>query len=824
MYSIQEIIKIVSGQPLNASIQSANIQHLLYDSRLLVQPERTLFFAIPSQRNNGHRYVKDLYSNGVRHFMIEQKINVNDYPKANFVLVDNVLNALQKLAKFHKKRFSLPTIGITGSNGKTIIKEWLYQLLSDDFEIVRSPKSYNSQIGVPISVWQIRSHHDLAIIEAGISKPNEMARLSEIINCDIGIFSNIGDAHSDGFGSISEKVDEKSLLFKNAKTIIYCKDYEAIGEAFSSWENKTFFTWSSTENATLSQIKIKKSKQQTQISGIYKAEILDITIPFTDDASIENAIHCWACSMVVKCRQEKVQERFLELSPVALRLELLGAVNNCTIINDSYSADLTSLTIALNFLQQQSIHSKNTVILSDFLEHKDPSNTLYQAIADLLIQKNINRLIAIGHRIAVIQELLSETTIQVQYFQNTEQFLHQLSYSDFQSETILIKGARAFQFEKIANRLAQKVHQTTLEINLNALIHNLNIYRSLLRPTTKTMVMVKASAYGSGSSEVAKLLEYNRVDYLAVAYSDEGVELRKSGVNLPILILNPEPVSFDTIIRHGLEPEIYNFNLLTEFTNYLASFALTEPYPIHIKVDTGMHRLGFESGDENALAQFLNQNKSLKVQSIFSHLAGSDAQQFDDFTQQQIEQYQEFYQNITAQIGYQPIRHILNSGGIVRFSAHQMDMVRLGIGIYGIDSSRILQSQLQTVSTLKATISQIKNIPPNETIGYNRSRKATKPMRSATISIGYADGLMRHAGNGKVKVLIRGQLAPIIGNVCMDMSMIDVTDIPLAQEGDEVIIFGASRDIRILAKQLNTIPYEVFTNISGRVKRVYFQE
>jgi len=738
MYSIGEIIKIMNGKFLNATIFDANIIHLLYDSRLLVQPKSTLFFAMKSQRNDGQRYIKDLYHRGVRHFVVQGEINVKDYPKANFIMVTDVLNALQELAKFHKRQFSIETIGITGSNGKTIIKEWLYQLLSKDFEIVRSPKSYNSQIGVPFSVWQIRAHHNLAIIEAGISQTAEMSELAEIIDCSIGIFSNIGDAHSNGFESLAEKVREKNQLFQKTKTIIYCKDYKEIHQAFSSWTTHHFFTWSVGEEATLSQIKIDKQAQETQISAIYNNENLTITIPFTDDASIENAIHCWACTLVLECEQEQMKNGFLKLNPVALRLELLAAVNHCTIINDSYSADLNSLTIALNFLKQLTTNNKNTVILSDFLEYKDRSEALYQAIADLLIQKNITRLIAIGHQIAIIQELLADANIDIQYFQNTEQFLHALSPSDFQSETILIKGARAFQFEKIANRLAQKIHQTTLEIDLNALIHNLNVYRNLLRPTTKLMVMVKASAYGSGSSEVAKLLEFNRVEYLAVAYSDEGVELRKNGVNLPILVLNPELASFDSIIRHQIEPEIYSFQILEQFTNYLSSFALTEPYPIHIKVDTGMHRLGFEEGDENALAQFLNQNKNLKVQSIFSHLAGSDAAQFDDFTNLQFKRFQHFYENITRKIGYSPIRHMLNSSGIVRFSDKQMDMVRLGIGIYGIDSSEELQAQLENVSTLKATISQIKNIKPNETIGYNRSGKANKKMRSATISLGYA--------------------------------------------------------------------------------------
>jgi alanine racemase len=827
-YSIRQIASIINGEFQPEISKDISIRHLLYDSRLLIQPIETLFFALIGQRNDGHHYIDALYQNGVRAFVISKKTAIKDYPDAHFILVKNTLEALQNIAKFHRSQFNIPTIGITGSNGKTVVKEWLHQLLEGHFRIVRSPKSYNSQIGVPMSVAQIEPIHNLAIFEAGISTTNEMQRLADIVQPTIGIFTNIGDAHNDGFQSIEQKVQEKILLFKNAKIIIYCKDDARIDAALKNLKKTQnpslqLFNWSTSESGYFHSIFIKKATHETVITGIYTNEKITITIPFVDDASIENAIHCWLVSLHLGLKMVEITPPFQRLSPVALRLELMGGINHCTLVNDSYSADLASLTIALNFLQQQNTHQKQTVILSDFLEHNDATADIYEAIAQLLIQKKVNKLIAIGDSIQRIFPFL-KNKITVKYYVSTKAFLQQIIPNDFDHETILIKGARTFQFEKIANRLALKVHQTTLEINLNALIHNLNIYRNLLEPETLLMAMVKASAYGSGSDEVAKILEFNRVNYLAVAYSDEGVELRKSGINLPILVLNPEAASFDSIIRYQLEPEIYSFSLLDDFQNYLASFNFSEPYPIHIKVNTGMNRLGFEAAEAEQLASRLAQNKVLKVASIFSHLAGSDAAAFDDFTEKQVARFKDFYKKIVQQLPYQPLRHILNSSGISRFKQHQMDMVRLGIGLYGIDGNPNIQQHLETVSTLKATISQIKNIPITETVGYNRSGKIQQPIRSATISIGYADGLMRHAGNGQIKVLIRGQEVPIIGNVCMDMCMIDVTDVPVVKEGDEVIIFGTDQPIQHLAKALNTIPYEIFTNISPRVKRVYFQE
>jgi Alr-MurF fusion protein len=830
-YSIQKIATIIHGNFINKHIYHADIQYLLYDSRLFNHHADTLFFALVGSRNNGEKYIEELYHKGIRNFVLSSKIESASYPNANFILVENTTVALQILAKFHRNQYDLPTIGITGSNGKTVVKEWLYQLFSFDYQVVRSPKSYNSQIGVPLSVWQINETHEIAIFEAGISKAGEMSAIEPIIGCDVGIFTNIGDAHSNGFSSVEEKIKEKSQLFKNATTIIYCKDHEGIDKHLKTLKDKTFFTWSIGEEATLSRVKVEKKDAQTLISAQYREKAIDITIPFSDDASIENAIHCWATLLHLRVQrtlkfQKAIQPRFLNLSGVTMRLELKAAVNNSMIINDSYSADWNALSIALNFLEQQSTHLKRTVILSDILQSNLSKTDLYHEIAHLLVQKRISKLIAIGEDIAELVEHphLKHNNIVIEYAPNTALYLEQFKAASFQNETILIKGARKFQFEKIAYRLEQKIHQTTLEVRLNAFVNNLNVYRNLLKPTTKLMAMVKAEAYGHGASSIAKLLEFHRVDYLAVAYTDEGIELRNNGIQLPILVLNPEPASFEAMVRHRLEPEMYNFKILHQFLHFIDQTNWAANYPIHIKVDTGMHRLGFEIGEVQALGELLLAHPQLTIQSVFSHLSGSDAAKFDDFSKKQMQSFEQFYEKLTDILNIQPIRHILNSSGISRLADFQMDMVRLGIGIYGIDGSNEIQNQLQAVSALKATISQIKNIDSNETVGYSRSGKVDNPMRIATISIGYADGLMRHAGNGKINVRVCGKPAPTIGNVCMDMTMIDITHIPEAQEGDAVVIFDEQKNIHELAQQLGTIPYELFTNISNRVKRVYIYD
>lgn len=818
-YNIENIREIINGKLLNSVLFDTQIERLLFDSRHLVFSNKTIFFAFKSKRQDGHKFIEELYHQGVRSFIITEKIDILGFPDANFILVKNSIEALQQLATFHRQQFSLPIIGITGSNGKTIIKEWLFQLLQADYKIVRSPASYNSQIGVPLSVWQIESTHDLGVFEAGISQVEEMEKIASVIDCNIGIFANIGAAHSEGFVSQREKILEKIKLFHSTDTIIYCRDNDLIEETIQKCKAQQLFSWSYTQKAELQILAVEKQKNRATISAVFQSKNFTFSIPFTDNASIENAIHCCATMLFLGFSFDKIQKRMPLLEAVAMRLELKEGINNCTIINDSYSTDLTSLELALNFATTGTSVKKLILILSDILQTGLKPTMLYQKVAQLIIAKQVHRLIAIGKEIEAIKDFLP-TDFPIYLYKDTATFLTQFDGKNFNQHTVLLKGARVFQFEKIVNRFEKKVHKTVLEVDLSAIVHNLKVYGQQLNANTKMIAMVKASAYGSGSVEVAKILEFYKVDYLAVAYADEGVELRKAGIQLPIMVLNPEEASFDALIRYNLEPEIYSLDLLLQFLDFLPA---GQAVAIHLKIDTGMHRLGFEKDQIDALLKILKQHPEITIRSIFSHLAASDMSEHDDFTKIQIKRYVAIYEQICQKISYRPIRHILNSSGILRFSQYQFDMVRLGIGLYGIDSSGIVQSQLKVVNTLKATISQIKVLDEKETVGYSRSGKINQIKRIATINIGYADGLARKTGNGNYAASVQGEKAPIIGNVCMDMCMLDVTHIPTAKIGDEVIIFGKSPTVVDLANCLETIPYEIFTSVSNRVKRIYFR-
>jgi alanine racemase len=821
-YTIQQIAEITGGVFLNQPVVDVTINRLLLDSRQVIFPETSLFIALQGRRHDGHAFLEDLCQGGVRNFLVSKKTDVSAFSGANFILVKNTHEAFHQLARHHRHRFSLPVIGITGSNGKTIVKEWLYQLLHEDYHVVRSPRSYNSQTGVPLSVLQIATEHTLGIFEAGISQMGEMEKLATLIEPTIGIFTNIGEAHSEGFPDMETKLRQKLLLFQTAKTVIYCRDDERIHRAMEEiLPPERRFTWSlKAAEADLQISKIQSLTTQTllQIPNS-KSQIL---LPFTDPASLENALHCLALMTHLGYDAATVARRLQKLEPVAMRLELKEGVNRCTLINDSYNSDLTSLSLALNFLEQQSKTPRRSVILSDILQSGQSPGQLYGAVANLLKEKRIGRFIGIGETVRVLEKKLP-AGIEAHFFPDTNAFLEKLPLLDFRDETVLLKGARRFQFERIADRLAVKVHKTTLEVNLGALLHNLRTYQGQLQPGVKLMAMVKAGAYGSGSAEVAKLLEFQHVDYLGVAYADEGVALRNENIRLPIMVMNPEEATFDLLVRYNLEPEIYSLSLFEKFIRFTRSSDRSCP-AIHLKLDTGMHRLGFVEEDLDTVVEWLKANPDLQVSTVFSHLAASESPAQDDFTRQQGERFTAMYEFIAAGLDYRPLRHILNSSGIVRFPEWQMDMVRLGIGLYGVDGSGLLQQQLQTVNTLKATISQIKKIAPGETVGYGRMGKATQAMRIATLSIGYADGLLRRAGNGRFSVVIREKKAPLFGNVCMDMVMCDVTRIPEAQEGDAVIIFGKELPVEELATCLGTIPYEIFTTISERVKRVYVQE
>ncbi|GAA4310738.1 bifunctional UDP-N-acetylmuramoyl-tripeptide:D-alanyl-D-alanine ligase/alanine racemase [Compostibacter hankyongensis] len=835
-YRVAQICKIVKGELLQGA-EDRPVTHLLSDSRKLIYPAVSLFIPIVGTHRDGHQYIGELYEKGVRCFLTSRAIPAGEYPEAAFIRVKDTLRALQMLTAWHRQQFHIPVIGITGSNGKTVVKEWIYQLLESDYNIVRSPKSYNSQIGVPLSVWQMQPEHELAVFEAGISMPGEMAHIESIIRPTIGIFTNIGEAHNEGFLNVRQKINEKLVLFTRTEVLIYCKDYPELNECILQFHNhirrkasdpeksQRLLTWSARHEADLRVISIDKNENHTRIDALYEGQPVYIRIPFTDDGSIENAIHCWCLLLWLGTPETIIRERMEGLTNIAMRLELKQAVNNCSLINDSYNSDLGSLVIALDFLQQQQQHATRTVILSDILQSGKRDAELYEAVARLLEQKGVNRLIGIGKSISREKNsFLGIAGLQCVFFDSTEAFAEQFRHLSFQNETILLKGARVFAFERISRMLEQKVHQTVLEINLSALVHNLKQYQSLLRPSTRMMVMVKAFSYGSGSYEIASLLQFHQVDYLAVAYADEGVELRRAGITLPVMVMNPEPGTFDAIIQWQLEPEIYSLQMLDLFEQELKKPDIRE-FPIHIKLDTGMHRLGFEPQHLETLSGLLRRSPHLRVKSVFSHLAASEDPQQDDFTRQQGELFLRMSDTLQKALPYTFLRHIANSAAIERHPDLQLDMVRLGIGLHGLSQpGGPLHEKLHNVSTLRTTVSQLKKIPPGDTVGYGRQGKAPGGMTIATVAIGYADGYIRRLGNGRGHMLVQEQLAPVIGNVCMDMLMLDVSAIPEVQEGDEVIVFGPDLPISRLAEWAGTIPYEIMTGISQRVKRVYFQE
>jgi alanine racemase len=796
-YSLDHIARIVGSA---SKVADSTIEYLVLDSRKIYSPATSLFFAIKGARRDGHLFIGEVYKKGVRNFVVSDPPDTTAYPEADFILVQDTLEALQQLAAWHRKQFNIPVIGITGSNGKTMVKEWLYQLLHSDYNIVRSPKSYNSQIGVPLSVWQMNEQHTLAIFEAGISKPGEMEKLEKIIQPSIGILTNIGEAHREGFVSPEQKEAEKRILFKNA---------------------------------VLPQpLEIVEIKKQTAGTIIYAktnnnlSNTISIEIPFTDDASVQNAVTCSRVMLMLDYNNEVIRDRMKLLLPVNMRLELKKGINHCNIINDSYSADLSSLEIALNFLNQQNAGSKKTVILSDFLQSGLKDEDLYAFLLESLRKHNVDRLIGIGEKITKALSPLtihSDYPVKAELHTSTENFIKQFRSSQFKEETILIKGARVFGFEKIVQLLEQKVHQTVLEINLNAIAHNLKVYQSYLKPSTKVMAMVKAFAYGSGGAEIAGILQYHKVDWLGVAYADEGVELRKAGIALPIMVMNPEESAFESLIEYNLEPDIYSFDLLYSFDAFLQNEGLQQ-YPVHIEIETGMNRLGFAIEETERLADHLQKASSLKIQTVFSHLASSEDPKQDDFTFQQFNRFQQAVLLLKEKLHYSFLQHIANSGAIFRLPQLQMDMVRLGIGLYGVDSGGTHQAELQPVATLKSTVAQLKKIKAGESVSYNRKGIVKRDSIIATVRIGYADGFSRRLGNNTGKMWLRGKLVPVIGTVCMDMTMIDVTDIEDVMEGDEVIIFGKELSVQQLAEWAGTIPYEIMTAISQRVKRVYFEE
>ncbi|MFC4739845.1 bifunctional UDP-N-acetylmuramoyl-tripeptide:D-alanyl-D-alanine ligase/alanine racemase [Flavobacterium ponti] len=810
-FTLQNIIPVIDAKSAK-NLPEFSIENISIDSRSLQNNQGTLFFALKGHNHDAHQYLENLIEKGVQFFVVEY-IPENLKDKAHFVVVENTLKALQQTSIFYKNLFHFPMIGITGSNGKTIVKEWLNFLLSPDFTIVRSPKSYNSQVGVPLSIFGSNENHNLGIFEAGISTSNEMENLQKIIQPKIGIFTHLGNAHNEGFSSISEKIDEKIKLFKDCEIVILEKN-DSIEKLLPSQT----ITWSFTDkNATVFGEKENSKNGFTNIVITHNNNSFEVEIPFQDEDSLSNAMTCVCTLLYLKYGTDVIAERIKNLYPVELRLQVKKGINNCSLIDDSYSSDYQSLKMALDFLEQQKLHQKKTLILSDIFQSGLPLQELYQKVTSLIQNNKIDRLITIGDTIGNylkdIPNIIS--------FSSTQEFLQQFNLNSFENETILIKGARSFDFEEIVVILEEKNHETVLEINLDAISYNLNFYKSKLKPETKVMVMVKAFGYGNGGYEIAKLLEHHKVDYLGVAFADEGIELRKAGITLPIMVLNPENSSFNAMIAYDLEPEIYSITGLNAFLK-VAQQRNISSYPIHLKIDTGMHRLGYEPNEFERLKAIIKNNNFIKVESIFTHLAASDDVAFKEFTLNQIRLFTEAFDNLSSVLNHKPIRHILNTSGIFNYTNYQMEMVRLGIGLYGVGNSDEENKQLLNVSTLKSIISQIHTIEAGESVGYSRKYIANKQTKVATIPIGYADGIRRAWGNEKGYVLINNQKAIILGNICMDMLMVDVSEIT-CKPGDEVIIFGEKPHVKEIANVSFTIPYEVFVGISQRVKRIFFK-
>ena len=784
-----------------------------------------MFFALKSGRGDGHNYISDLYRRGVRNFVVEDvpADYATAYADANFLKVENSLVALQRLAERHRDEYNIPVVGITGSNGKTIVKEWLYQIMSPEMNVTRSPRSYNSQIGVPLSVWLLNEQSQVGVFEAGISEPGEMLALRDIIQPTIAVLTFIGDAHQKNFASLEEKCREKIILFHDAKTIVYCKDDTLVDNMVKSFDYKgENLSWSMKDpEAALYVKQVDKNGLTSTIHYIYKGEEGEYELPFIDEASVRNSATTAVVALYLGLSKEHLAERMKNLEPVAMRLEVKEGQNGCTLINDSYNSDINSLDIALDFMSRRPDHKGlgRTLILSDIYQTGEPLEQLYTSVSNLSLKRGVNKIIGIGPQIMAHADIIKVP--EKFFFHDVTSFIHSTVFENLRDEVILIKGARRFGFDNITELLVKKVHETILEVNLSNVVKNLNFYRSFMKPETRLVCMIKADAYGAGAVEIAKTLQDHRVDYLAVAVADEGVTLRKNGITSNIMIMNPEMSAFKTMFDYDLEPEVYSFRLLDALVREAQKNGISN-FPVHIKLDTGMHRLGFDPlKDMPELIDRLKHQSAVIPRSVFSHFVGSDSDSFDEFSAHQFELFDKGSKLLCEAFPHKILRHIDNSAGIEHFPERQLDMCRLGLGLYGYDSRD--NSMINNVTTLKTTILQIHDIPANETIGYSRRGTLTRDSRIAAIPIGYADGLNRHLGNRHCYCLVNGKKAEYVGNICMDVAMIDVTDID-CKEGDQVVLFGEELPVTVLSDAIDTIPYEVLTGISNRVKRVYYQD
>jgi alanine racemase len=801
------------------------IEHLLIDSRKLVFPETSLFFSIKTEKRDGHDFIPDLYRRGVRNFVISDLVNLDQFPDAQFLLVKDGVDALQQIASAHRKQFHYPVIGITGSNGKTIVKEWLFHLLHDEFNIVRSPRSYNSQLGVPLSVWQMDESHELGLFEAGISCRGEMEKLQMVIQPTIGLITNIGAAHSEGFDTIQEKLDEKLKLFSGLKYLVYCKDLDLLDKSIKSrlnWnEGLQIISWGRSPEAFIQIQSMNVVHRKMQIELGYENRKVFIELPFIDHAAVENAMHCIAIAVVLG-KLDEVVAGMQDLPSQSMRLEMKQGQQDCVIINDTYNADLNGLLTALEFLGMQSDSRKKAVILSDVAGISGEAEQTYALIADHLLQNKVGRLIGIGEHFKQFGSEFEKRGIETALFSSTEDFIRSFLLSEFRNETILIKGVRHSKMERISRLLESKTHQTRLEIDLSAISHNLHEYRKQIRKGTGIMAMVKAFSYGAGSYEIANLLQFHKVEYLAVAYVDEGIELRRAGISMPIMVMNTEQTGFSELVEYDLEPEIYSIEIAEAFNDYLLKQGLNF-FPVHIKLDTGMHRLGFDETSIVDLMSMISSSSSMKVQSVFTHLVASEDEQHDIYTKKQASLFESICESISQSLGYTFYRHAANTAAIRRFPQLHYEMVRLGIGLYGVDPGGTDIDLIES-ATLKSTIAQIKHVKAGDSVGYGRKAIMLNDTRIATIRIGYADGFPRSLGNGKGEVIIKGHFIKTVGNICMDMTMVDITAYPDIELNEEVIILGKGLPVRKIAEEAGTIAYEIMTGISQRVPRVYYGE
>lgn len=817
---LSEIAHITGGKIVQCDDPNVFIQRVVFDSRQIHFPTAAMFFAIKGPRRDGAQYLQEAYTEGIRDFLLQ-----NDWIQApkdvRILRVENVMNALHLLAIHHRHLFTYPVIGITGSNGKTIVKEWLASMLQEEKRVIKSPKSFNSQLGVPLSIFEMSADNDIALIEAGISQPGEMAKLAQIIDPDIGIFTNLGKAHQEGFESMRQKLEEKARLFIHAKTIIFEATEELSFYFHSHFKDKTLFTWSTTKPESDVFIHVKgTSANGTDIMLHHGGENMELRVSFRDRVNLHNCFTCIAYLAFQGYSPSHIGRLIATLRPIGMRMELKAGMLNSTLIDDTYNSDLDSIQAAISATLSIEPEKQKIFIISDIYQAGMDSDLLYMRLSYLINESNPRLFIGIGNEIRNISQHLTQG-ISALFYSDVEDFLRHFEIARIQDSIVLIKGSRRFGLEQISRQLANYRHETRLEINLNALTHNLQEYSRHIRQGTAIMVMVKAGAYGSGAAEVARLLARQRVDFLTVAYPEEGIELRNAGIRTPIMVMNCGNDQFERLRDHSLDIEIFSREQLRSAISFIRHRA--GKLRIHLKLDTGMHRLGFISTDLEELTRLLSQEKKLQVISIFSHLAASGEELHDEFTRQQVRIFESMSAQIMATMEEKPMRHVLNSSGILRFPEYQYEMVRLGIGLYGIDPSGEINS-LQTVFSLKTAISQIKDLAIGDTVGYSRKWRAEKPSKIATIAVGYADGLRRSAGNGRWQVLIHNKPAPIVGSVCMDMCMIDITAIPEAKTGDEVLIFGPGSSAEQLAAIYDTIPYEVFTGISTRVRRIYVME